>query len=176
MLLLKTIMWTLILVLFAISSIMLYMVLSGALVLSTSAYQLATTPKNKIERRSQRRKNRDIVLFFVMLLISNVVMSAAWYAHLKFLTWSYPAVILLSWMIALPEYMLHVTANRKAHAYFSGAQLKTFQSVFTITGFTIFLYFYFDKSLQWNHAVGFFVLICSSMLIFIPEKKDKEGK
>ncbi|QOJ14457.1 MAG: DMT family protein [Planctomycetia bacterium] len=85
----------------------------------------------------------------ILLLIgSNVFMIAAWYGHLKFAppSWSPLLIIAVAWMIALPEYILQVPANRIGSNYFGGpfstAQLKIIQEVINIvifTGFTVFV-------------------------------------
>src|SRR6516162_852489 len=71
----------------------------------------------------------------ILLLCSNIFMTVAWYGHLKFKRWPLLVVILLSWLIALPEYALQVPANRLGYGQFTAAQLKIIQEVISITVF-----------------------------------------
>ncbi len=59
-----------------------------------------------------------------LLLLSNTFMTIAWYGHLRYKAAPLVATIALSWLIALPEYALQVTANRYGHGQFSAPQLK----------------------------------------------------
>ena len=102
----------------------------------------------------------------VLLIISNVFMTFAWYGHLKDGTQSsLPIVILSSWGIAFFEYVFQVPANRMGHAYFSAAQLKTIQEVITLTVFTIFSVVYLKEQLRWNYFVGFGLIIVAVFFI-----------
>ena len=77
----------------------------------------------------------------LLLAVSNVFMTFAWYGHLKFPTAPLLAVILVSWGIALFEYTLAVPANRIGHQVYTAAQLKTIQEVITLivfVGFSVF--------------------------------------
>lgn len=78
----------------------------------------------------------------VLLFASNVFMTWAWYGHLKRAAWSIPLAIVLSWLIALPEYALQVPANRLGHVSqggpFSAPQLKILQEAITLTIFGAF--------------------------------------
>ena len=82
------------------------------------------------------------VLTIGLLIASNVFMTFAWYGHLKYKTAPLVVVILVSWGIALFEYVLQVPANRIGHGYFSAAQLKTIQEVITLSVFTVFSWAY----------------------------------
>ena len=75
----------------------------------------------------------------LLLLGSNVFMTFAWYGHLKFKTTTLVTAIMVSWLIALPEYILQVPANRVGHGYYSVAQLKTIQEIITLSVFGVFL-------------------------------------
>ena len=74
----------------------------------------------------------------ILLTISNVFMTFAWYGHLKFKGTALWIVILVSWGIALFEYCFQVPANRIGHEYYDAAQLKTMQEVITLIVFSIF--------------------------------------
>src|ERR1700752_1325432 len=68
----------------------------------------------------------------LMLFVSNIFMTFAWYGHLKFKQSWLPSVILVSWGIAFIEYCFAVPANRLGSAVYSAAQLKTLQEVVTL--------------------------------------------
>ena len=101
-----------------------------------------------------------------LLLASNIFMTLAWYGHLKFKTTSLIVVIAVSWMIALPEYILQVPANRIGHGYFSAAELKTIQEVITLLVFAGFSVFWLKESLTWNHAIGFCLIAGGAAFVF----------
>jgi uncharacterized protein len=102
-----------------------------------------------------------------LLLASNIFMTFAWYGHLKFKTASLLLVIAISWVIALPEYMLAVPANRIGHAVYSAAELKTMQEVITLSVFAVFSYFYLNEPLGWNHLVGFSLIAAGAFFVFL---------
>ncbi len=101
-----------------------------------------------------------------LLLASNIFMTLAWYGHLKFKTTSLIVVIAVSWMIALPEYILQVPANRIGHGYFSAAELKTIQEVITLAVFSGFSVLVLKEPLTWNHALGFALILAGAAVIF----------
>src|SRR5450830_143785 len=85
----------------------------------------------------------------ILLAISNVFMTFAWYAHLKNLSdkpWYIAA--LLSWVIALAEYMFRVPGNRIGFSVLSLAQLKILQEVITLSVFLPFAVFYMHQPLK----------------------------
>lgn len=102
----------------------------------------------------------------LMLLGSNLFMTVAWYGHLKFKTTPILLVILLSWLIALPEYLLAVPANRIGHSVYSAVQLKTIQEVISLTVFVAFSVWYLGESIRWNHLAGFALIVVAVWLIF----------
>ncbi len=88
----------------------------------------------------------------VLLAISNVFMTFAWYAHLKELNhkpWIVAALI--SWGVALFEYLFQVPANRIGHTAFSVAQLKILQEVITLTVFVPFSIFYLREAIRMDY-------------------------
>jgi uncharacterized protein (DUF486 family) len=104
-------------------------------------------------------------------------MTLAWYGHLKFkeMKWSQNlglmSIILISWGIALFEYMLQVPANRTGFKEnggpFSLVQLKVIQEVITLTVFVIFSVLFFkNETLKLNHLVGFIFLVLAVYFIF----------
>ncbi len=118
-----------------------------------------------------------IALTVGLLVLSNLFMTFAWYGHLKFkeMPWfaalGLPAVILISWGIALFEYCFQVPANRIGYGEngspFNLWQLKVLQETITLvvfTGFTIFLFR--NETFRWNHLVGFILLVGAVYFIF----------
>ena len=102
----------------------------------------------------------------LLLTISNVFMTFAWYGHLKFKSTALWVVILVSWGIALFEYCFQVPANRIGHEYFNAAQLKTIQEVITLLVFSVFSIMYLKEEFRWNYLVGFFFIILAVFFIF----------
>lgn len=102
----------------------------------------------------------------ILLTISNVFMTIAWYGHLKYKHTSVFKVIMISWLIAFFEYCFQVPANRIGHYQFSAAQLKTIQEVITLVVFCIFSVVYLKEELKWNYLVGFAMIIGASFFIF----------
>lgn len=116
-------------------------------------------------------------LTILLLLISNVFMTFAWYGHLKFQEWGLMkktvlwSVVLVSWGFALFEYMFQVPANRIGFRENGGPftlfQLKVIQEVLTLIVFTLFALFFFkNETLKWNHLAAFACLILSVYFIF----------
>ena len=102
----------------------------------------------------------------LLLIISNVFMTFAWYGHLKYKASPLYLAILVSWFIASVEYCFQVPANRIGHGYFSTAQLKTLQEIITLTVFVFFSVFYMKEAIRWNHLVGFGFMILAAFFIF----------
>lgn len=102
----------------------------------------------------------------ILLTISNIFMTFAWYGHLKYKNSPLSLAIVVSWMIALFEYCFQVPANRIGSYQFSTAQLKTIQEVITLLVFSLFSVFYLKESLKWNYLVGFILIIAAVFFIF----------
>lgn len=102
----------------------------------------------------------------VLLTLSNIFMTAAWYGHLKFKNVGMMKVILISWGIAFFEYCLQVPANRLGHNQFSAAQLKTIQEIITLIVFCGFSVFYLKEELKWNYLVGFGCIAAAGFFVF----------
>ncbi len=94
----------------------------------------------------------------VLLTISNIFMTFAWYGHLKFKQSPIWLVILASWGIAFVEYCFQVPANRIGHSHFTAAQLKMIQEVITLSVFTVFSIFYLHEQFKWNYCIGFVLM------------------
>lgn len=122
---------------------------------------------------------KNAIITIVLLIVSNIFMTFAWYGHLKLqqmkiISGNTPlyAVILLSWGIALAEYSCQVPANRIGFAgnggTFSLMQLKVIQEAITLIIFTVFTVLFFKgESLQWNHFAAFGCLIAAVYLVFM---------
>lgn len=102
----------------------------------------------------------------VLLLISNIFMTFAWYGHLKFKAEPLWKVILVSWLIASLEYCFQVPANRIGSYVFTTAQLKVIQEVITLTVFAGFSIVYLKEQFRWNYLVAFFFIIGAVVAVF----------
>lgn len=109
----------------------------------------------------------------ILLLISNIFMTFAWYGHLKFKSTPVWALILVSWGIAFFEYCFQVPANRYGHidhgGPFNSAQLKTIQEIITLVVFCAFSVLYLGEELRWKYAVGFTFIAIGAFFIFKKE-------
>ena len=106
----------------------------------------------------------------VLLTVSNVFMTFAWYGHLKFKGQPLALVILVSWGIALLEYILMVPANRWGSNVFTPYQLKVMQEAITLAVFVVFAFFYFKTVPAWNHLAAFVCLLAAVAFAFWPQK------
>ena len=117
----------------------------------------------------------------LLLIVSNIFMTLAWYGHLKLQTmgvskdWPLFGVIIFSWLIALAEYACQVPANRIGFigngGPFTLMQLKVLQEAITLVVFTVIALFMFPgEKLQWNHIVAFLCLIAAVYFVFLPSK------
>jgi uncharacterized protein len=102
----------------------------------------------------------------LLLTISNIFMTFAWYGHLKYRQAPLVKVILISWTIAFAEYCFQVPANRIGSYEFTAAQLKTIQEVITLTVFSVFSILYLNEPIRWNYAVGFAMMVAAVFVIF----------
>ena len=113
----------------------------------------------------------------VLLVVSNLFMTLAWYGHLKFneMSWfsklSLPAIVVVSWSIAFFEYSFQVPANRIGSDVTGGPfslwQLKILQEAITLVVFSVFVLFFFkDQPIKWNHIVGFAFMIVAVYFVF----------
>jgi uncharacterized protein len=95
----------------------------------------------------------------ILLTISNIFMTFAWYGHLKFRDQPLFKVIMIRWDIAFFEYCFQVPANRIGSYEFSVAQLKTIQEVITLTVFSVFSVLYVRQPIRWNYIAGFALMV-----------------
>jgi uncharacterized protein (DUF486 family) len=103
----------------------------------------------------------------VLLCLSNIFMTYAWYGHLKYQgdkpLW---IAILTSWGIAFFEYCLMVPANRLGYGHFSGYQLKVIQEAITLVVFVGFAWIVLGEKLRWNYAVSLLFLALAVFFAF----------
>lgn len=102
----------------------------------------------------------------ILLVCSNLLMTIAWYGHLKFKAVPLITVILVSWGIAFVEYCFAVPANRIGNAVYSPAELKTIQEVVTLAVFAGFTAIYFKEPLNLTQGAGFVLIALGAMLVF----------
>jgi uncharacterized protein (DUF486 family) len=103
----------------------------------------------------------------LLLLASNVFMTFAWYGHLRNMaTAPWYAAALVSWGIALFEYLLQVPANRIGYTQFSVAQLKIMQEVITLSVFVPFAVFYLDEPLKLDYLWAALCMVGAVYFIF----------
>ena len=105
----------------------------------------------------------------VLLTVSNVFMTFAWYGHLKFKARPLLLVILASWGIAFFEYLLQVPANRWGNSVYSASQLKIIQEVITLSVFVVFAFCYFKTWPAWNHVAAFVCILAAVAFAFWPK-------
>lgn len=104
------------------------------------------------------------MITIVLLSLSNLFMTFAWYGHLKYFGDKPVGIaILISWGIAFFEYCLMVPANRFGYGQFTGYQLKIIQEVITLVVFVGFAWLVLGEKLRWNYAVS---LLCIALAVF----------
>ncbi len=119
-----------------------------------------------------------LITTILLLVVSNVFMTFAWYGHLKLQTagisthWPLWLVIIFSWAIALFEYSFMIPANRIGYEGNGGPmtlmQLKVTQEAITLVVFTVITMFVFGgETLRWNHIAAFVLLIGAVYLAFL---------
>jgi uncharacterized protein (DUF486 family) len=121
------------------------------------------TPSVQTKRGIRQHIRMTTIL---LLTLSNIFMTFAWYGHLKYRQAPLFKVIVISWLIAFAEYCFQVPANRIGSYEFTTAQLKTIQEVITLTVFSIFSVLYLREPLKWNYIVGFVMIIGAVAVIF----------
>ncbi len=112
-----------------------------------------------------------------LLVLSNSFMTLAWYGHLKFAEWKWfsklglISIILISWGIALFEYMFQVPANKIGYdgngGPFTLVQLKVIQEVITLVVFSVFtMVFFNNQTIKWNHILAFIFIVLAVYFMF----------
>lgn len=108
-----------------------------------------------------------LLVTVLMLAVSNLFMSFAWYGHLKNLSTSpWYIAALVSWGIALFEYLLQVPANRIGFTMMNLAQLKILQEVITLAVFVPFAVIYMNQPLKWDYLYAALCLMGAVFFIF----------
>jgi hypothetical protein len=112
---------------------------------------------------------RSAVPTIILLIISNVFMTTAWYWHLKGgMAKPLIVVILISWGLALVEYCFAVPANRLGYEQgWTGAQLKIVQEAISISVFAIFMVTYLGEPLHWRQAAAFLCIVAAVAFLFV---------
>ncbi len=110
---------------------------------------------------------REVGLTILMLLMSNIFMTFAWYAHLKELS-AKPWIVaaLASWAVALLEYLFQVPANRIGYTVLSLGQLKILQEVITLAVFVPFAFFYMKEPLKLDYLWAGLCIMGAVFFIF----------
>ena len=108
------------------------------------------------------------LLPILLLTVSNVFMTFAWYGHLKFKQSPLWLVVLVSWGIAFFEYCLMVPANRWGNRYYSAIELKIIQEVITLSVFSGFVIAYLGERIRWNHLAAFACIVAAVAFAFLP--------
>lgn len=106
----------------------------------------------------------------LLLTVSNVFMTIAWYWHIKGQALSRPivAVILISWAIALVEYCFAIPANRLgALAGWTPGQLKIAQEAIALSVFGVFMVTFLGEALSWRHLAAFLCLLAAVAFLFV---------
>ena len=102
-----------------------------------------------------------------LLFISNAFMTVAWYGHLKYKKAPLVVAVLVSWGVALFEYVFQVPANRIGSNYFSVTQLKIMQECITLLVFTVFALLVFREPVRWNNLVSYALLVGAVAFAFL---------
>ena len=102
----------------------------------------------------------------LLLIVSNVFMTFAWYGQLKVEHRAMWLIVLISWGIAFFEYCLAVPANRIGRAVYDPAELKAMQEVITLAVFAVFSVMWLKEPITVNHAVGFAFIALGAFFVF----------
>lgn len=106
----------------------------------------------------------------ILLCVSNIFMTFAWYGHLKYPNAPMFIAIIAAWGIAFFEYCLAVPANRIGYSHYSAAELKTMQEVITLVVFAAFSVFWLGEKLTVYHGIGFCLIGAGAALVFFAPK------
>ncbi|QDV67990.1 hypothetical protein Poly24_16960 [Rosistilla carotiformis] len=102
-----------------------------------------------------------------LLVLSNVFMTFAWYAHLKNLeSRPWMIAVLASWGIAFFEYLIQVPANRLGYTRLDLGQLKILQEVITLSVFVPFAIFYMHQPLKWDYVWAALCILAAVYFVF----------
>jgi uncharacterized protein (DUF486 family) len=123
--------------------------------------------KPRVAKRTMNLISQPLLITALMLAVSNLFMTFAWYGHLKNLATSpWYVAALVSWGIALFEYLLQVPANRIGYTELSLGQLKILQEVITLSVFVPFAVLYMNQPLKWDYLYAGLCLMGAVYFIF----------
>jgi uncharacterized protein len=108
----------------------------------------------------------------ILLTISNIFMTFAWYGHLRYRSAPLWEAIIISWLIAFLEYCFQVPANRIGSCEFSVAQLKVIQEVITLIVFSVFSVVYLKQQFHWNYLIAFALMVGAVFFVFTSGRND----
>src|SRR5580698_4855537 len=132
-----------------------------------SSVTVSLIPKHPRGNFESNLDEYDPMNTILLLSLSNIFMTFAWYGHLKYgHDWPLWKAIVVSWGIALFEYCLAVPANRLGFGEFTGFQLKIIQEVVTLSVFIVFALTFLKEKLAWNYLVAFFFLGVAAFFAF----------
>ena len=111
--------------------------------------------------------SHPLLVTTLMLAVSNLFMTFAWYGHLKNLSSSpWYVAALISWGIALFEYLIQVPANRIGYTEFGLGQLKILQEIITLSVFVPFAVLYMNQPLKWDYIYAALCMLGAAYFIF----------
>ena len=102
----------------------------------------------------------------ILLTISNIFMTFAWYGHLRHRSAPLWEAIVVSWGIAFFEYCFQVPANRIGYSTMTVSQLKVIQEIITLVVFSVFSVLYLKEQMRWNYAAAFVLIVGAVALVF----------
>ena len=108
------------------------------------------------------------MLTILLLTVSNVFMTIAWYGHLRHTDFPLWKTVLVSWLIAFVEYCFQVPANRWGYVWngYSAPQLKIIQEIISLIVFGVFTTVVLKDQLRWNHLVAFLFILLAVFFVF----------
>lgn len=110
-----------------------------------------------------------------LLLLSNTFMTMAWYGHLEFKKYSLLVVIAVSWLIALPEYLFQVPANRIGHeGGISAPQLKIIQEVISIGAFVLFNWLVIQDKFRPLDWLAYGLILSAVLVLCLPRMLESK--
>ena len=112
----------------------------------------------------------------LLLFVSNIFMTLAWYGHLKFKDKPLWLVIVASWVLAFFEYLFQVPANRIGSTNYTLVQLKVMQECVTIFVFTIIVWLLFRQMPRWNNIISFLLIVAAVYFTFNFENEKRSAE
>ena len=109
---------------------------------------------------------KAIIKTVLLLIVSNIFMTFAWYGFLKYKGWPLWKAILICWSVALLEYAFQVPANRLGNQTLTTPQLKIIQEIITLTIFAVFSIAYLKEPFKWNYVVAFVLILGAAYFMF----------